>query len=95
MMLTDDAGRVAVQWRSDAVPGWAVLPLELGVQAGAAQPPLQLSAAKVAESMVQRVKVVAESDRLVGQIGRGSHVLGSHIGPDDARSALVVCRSQW
>lgn len=94
-MLADEAGRVAIKRRSDAVPGWAVLPLELGVQVGPAQPPLQLSAAAVAESMIQRVKVVAEPNRLAGPIGRGSKVLGSHIGPDDAPVGARRCRPQW
>lgn len=50
-MSADEAARTAVQRRSSALTGWAVLPLKLGVQVRAAQPPLQLTAAAIAASI--------------------------------------------
>jgi uncharacterized membrane protein len=55
--------------------------LEFGVQVGAAQPWLQPPAAAVTESMIERMKVVAEPDRLASQIGWMGQVLGSHVVP--------------
>lgn len=94
MMPADGTGRAAMQRRSDAIPGRTVLPLELGMQVRAAQPPLQLTATTVTESVIERVKVVAEADGLAGQIGRRGQILGSHVGPDHAPDGGRRCRRQ-
>jgi hypothetical protein len=95
MMPADDATRIAVKRRSDAVSDRAVLPLECGVQVGASQRQLQLTAAAVTESVIEWMKVVAEPDRLASQIGWAGQVIGPHVGPDNAPVGAPRCRPQW
>jgi hypothetical protein len=68
--------------------------LELDVQVRAAQPFLQMTAAAVTESVIERMKVVAELDRLAGQIGWIRQILRSHVIPDDALVGGRYCRIQ-
>jgi hypothetical protein len=62
MVPSDDTSRVTMQRSSYSLPDGSVLPLEFDVQVRAAQPSLQMTAAAVTESVVGRMKAVAETD---------------------------------